>query len=84
MNIRTLKVLEYKGCNVYIRNFNDTFEYLAVVNGRIYTMHMTVTKGWKEALLLRDYTEKQLTSIVKHLSLYAETTIDTVLGEKAA
>lgn len=81
-SIRTLKAVEYKGCNIYIRNFNNTFEYLTVIHGQLYTMHMTVTKGWKESLLGRDYTDKQLTDISKYLMVAAETTVDTVLGEK--
>ena len=81
-SIRTLKAVEYKGCNIYIRNFNNTFEYLAVVKGQLYTMHTTITKGWKETLLGRDYTEKQLTDITKFLMVAAETTVDTVLGEQ--
>jgi len=82
-SIRTLKAVEYKGCNIYIRNFNNTFEYLAVVKGQLYTMHMTVTKGMKERFLGRDYTERQLTDITKYLMLAAETTVDTVLGEQS-
>lgn len=82
-SIRTLKAVEYKGCNIYVRNFNNTFEYLAVVQGQLYTMHMTITKGWKEWLLGRDYSDKQLTDITKFLMVAAETTVDTILGEQA-
>lgn len=82
-SIRTLQAVEYKGCNIYIRNFNNTFEYLAVVKGQLYTMHMTITKGWKESILGRDYTEKQLTDITKFLMVAAETTVDTVLKEQS-
>lgn len=83
-SIRTLKAVEYKGCNIYVRNFNNTFEYLTVVKGQLYTMHMTITKGWKEWLLGRDYSDKQLTDITKFLMVAAETTVDTVLGEQSA
>lgn len=83
-SIRTLKAVEYKGCKVYIRNFDTTFEYLAVIRGELYTMHMTVLRGWKERVLGRDYTEAQLTNVTKYLMVAAETTIDTVLGEKKA
>lgn len=81
-SIRTLKAVEYKGCYLYVRNFNTTFEYLAVVNGQLYTMHMTVTKGLREWLLGRDYTTKQLTDITKYLMSAAETTVDFILEEK--
>ena len=81
-SIRTLKAIEYKGCKIYIRNFNTTFEYLAVVHGELYTMHMTVTKGLKEWFLGRDYTEKQLTDVSKYLINAAEATVEYILEEK--
>lgn len=82
-SINTLKAVEYKGCKVYIRNFNNTFEYLAVINGELYTAHMVVTKSPLQALLGRDYTEKQLTDVVKYLINTAEATIDFVLEQKS-
>ena len=81
-SIRTLKAVEYKGCNVYIRNFGTTFEYLAVINGQLYTMHMTITKGLKERILGRDYTDAQLSKICQMLMVAAETTVETVLAQK--
>ena len=77
--IRTLKATEYKGCNVYVRNFGNTFEYLAIIKGQLYTAHMVITKSPLQSLLGRDYTEKQLTDTVKYLLNVAQATVDTVL-----
>lgn len=79
--IRTLKATEYRGCKVYIRNFNNTFEYLVIINGELYTTHMVVTKRPLQSLLGKDYTQKQLTDTVKYLLNVAEATVDTILGE---
>lgn len=82
MNIKTLKATEYKGCKIYIRNFNTTFEYLVIVKDQLYTSHMVITKRPMQWLLGRDYTEKQLSDIVKHLMQIAEATVDYVLEKK--
>lgn len=81
-SIRTLKAVEYKGCKLYIRNFNNVFEYLAIINGELYTAHMVITKRPLQALMGRDYTEKQLTDAVKYLMNTAEATVDYVTGNK--
>lgn len=80
-SIRTLKVSEYKGCKIYLRQYEGTytFEYLAVINGEVYTMHMTNVPTWWQILLRRDYTERQMTDAVNYLQRYAETTVDHVL-----
>ena len=82
MEIKTLQVAEYKGHKVYIRNFYNAFEYLAVVNGEVYTAHIIVTKAPLQVLFRRDYTEKQLTDVVKYLMNTAEATIDFVTKGK--
>ncbi len=82
MDIRTLKVAEYRGCTVYIRNFKNTFEYLALIGGELYTAHIVVTRRPLQALLGRDYTQEQLSDATKHLWMTAEATIDYVLDEK--
>jgi hypothetical protein len=82
--IRTLKAVEYKGCKVYVRNFNNTFEYLAIIKGELYTAHMVITKRPLQSLLGRDYTEKQLTDATKYLLNTAEATVDFILEEKGS
>ncbi len=80
MQIRTLKVVEYKGANVYLRNFGTTFEYLAVVKGQLYGSHITITRTPTQRLLGRDYTEKQLVDVCKVLTNMATATVDYVLA----
>lgn len=82
MKIRTLQHGFYKNCKVYYRNFGNTFEYLVVIDGEIYTAHVTIIKTWWQMLLNRDYTKKQLVDAVNYLARIAETTIDTVLESK--
>ena len=82
MSIRTLKSVVYKGSHLYFRNFGETFEYLAVIHGEVYTAHLRVRKTFFQRLLGRDYTEKQLAGIVNYLAKIAETTVDTVLTNK--
>lgn len=82
MEIKTLQVAEYKGCKIYIRNFNKVFEYIVVVGNEIYTTHIIATKRPLQALLRQDYTSKQLTDVVKYLMNTAEATIDFVTKKK--
>lgn len=82
MKIRTLQNGTYKNCKIYYRNFGTTFEYLAVINGEIYQMHVVIIKKWYQMLLGLDYTPKQLVDVTNYLARFAQTTIDTVLGEE--
>lgn len=81
MQIRTLKVVEYKEVLVYIRNFGSTFEYLAFIKGQLYGAHIIVPRGFFQWALGRDYTEKQLSDITKTVMLMAEATVDYVLSQ---
>ena len=82
MKIRTLQHGIYKNCKVYYRNFGNSFEYLAVIDGEIYTAHVAIIKEWWQMLLRRDYTKEQLVNATNYLARIAETTIDTVLDSK--
>jgi len=83
MLIRTLQRSHYKNCKVYFRQVGKhTFEYLAVINGEIYTAHVTILKAWWQYLLFQDYTEKQLTDICNYLARLSETTIEHVTQGK--
>lgn len=84
MDIKTLQVKKYRGCNVYIRNFHNIFEYLVVIKGELYTTHMVITKSPIQSLLGRPYTEEQLTNATKFLMNTAEATVDTVLDGASA
>lgn len=82
MTIITLKATQYKGNNVYIRNFGNTFEYILVVDGQVYTAHITVTKMPFQALLGKPYTPQQLADATAYLMRIAETTIDELTQDK--
>lgn len=82
MDIKTLKVVEHRGCRVYVRNFYTTFEYLTYVNGELYTAHMIITPTLWRAFSREKYTSKQLTDVTKYLLNVAQTTIDHVLDQK--
>jgi hypothetical protein len=82
MDIKTLKVVEHRGCKIYIRNFNSTFEYLTIIKGELFTTHMVITPSLLRRWSKDKYTSEQLTAITKQLMLIAETTIDTVLDSK--
>lgn len=77
--IRTLKVSEYRDCKIYVRNFGQTFEYLAIINNEIYSSNVVATKNPLQKLLGQDYTPKQLANCVSYILKIAETTIDIVL-----
>lgn len=79
MEINTLQKSEYRGCNIYVRNFNNVFEYLAIIDGQLYTTHMVVTKSLLQSILGQPYTQKQLEDTVKYLLNVAHATVDYVL-----
>ena len=82
MQINTLQATEYKGYKVYIRNFNNIFEYLVIYQGELYTTHIVVTKTLFQTVFARPYTEAQLESATKVLMNMAQTTIDYLLEKK--
>lgn len=79
--IRVLSVSEYRGCKVYIRNFGETFEYLAIVQDELYSAHIVVLKTPLQKMLRRDFTAKQLQDTNAYILKMAQTTIDLVLGK---
>ena len=81
MDTKTLKVVEHRACNIYIRHFNNTFEYLTIIKGELYTLHMVITPQFFRRFMVERYTSDQLTAITKQMILMAEATIDTVLGQ---
>ena len=88
MKINIFKPDEYEGCRIYYRNFNNHFEYLAVINKELYTAHITVLPHWATKLFYRlgiektPYSEQQLKNILKILRNMAETTIKFALEQK--
>jgi len=81
MQIRTLKVVEYRKNKVYVRNFGSTFEYLVFIDGDLYGTHLTVSRTIGQFLLGRDYTEQQLADTVRLVLKMAEASVDYVLDK---
>lgn len=88
MKITTYKKEMYRDCPVYLRSFGKHFEYLTVINGEIYTTHISVNPtfikrlGYFLCLLSEQYTKKQLVAILRQITVMAKTTIDTILDKK--
>lgn len=81
MIVRTLQTGEYRDCKVYYRQLHNDFEYIAVINGEVYTARITIRKHWWQILLLQDFTKDQLVQATNYIARLAETTIDTVLDQ---
>ena len=75
MKFRIIKTVKYKGCNVYLRNIGNTFEYLAVMRGQVYAAHVVIKKRWFQ----REYTKLQFEKATNIIEKMAEATIDVVL-----
>lgn len=81
-NITTLEATKYRGSQIYIRTFENIFEYLVVANGQLYTTHIEVHKRPLQALFGRPYTKKQLEDTTKFLMNTAQATVDYLLEAK--
>lgn len=79
MKITTLQVAEYRGAKVYIRNFDNVFEYLVVARGEIYTSHIVINRGFLQRVLFRPFTKHQLDDATRFLLNVAHATIDNLL-----
>ena len=80
MDIKTLKIAEYRGHRIYVRNFNTTFEYLVFIKGELYTTHVVIHPAPFRQFTKDKYTQKQLTDVTKYLLNVAEATVDHVLS----
>lgn len=86
MKIEVYKKTKHINCPIYIRRMENTFEYLTVINGLIYTQQVEFAptflgKFLKFAGTWKDvYTKKQLDSSIFYMTAMAETTIETILG----
>lgn len=89
MKIITFQVDKYRDCPVYYRNFNHCFEYLTVINGEIYTAHISIIPTTFNRLLYlfgiekSEYSRQQQGKIVHQLRKMAETTVDYILDKKS-
>ena len=81
MNYQVLqKPVEYEKCPIYVRNSNENWEYLTVINNEIYTASIVARKSFAQRLTGTDYTPKQVSDITQYMLAMAQATIDTVLG----
>lgn len=75
--ITVLKIQEYKGSPVYIRQINnDIFEWLIVFKNEIYSSYLIITPQKDKNKL----SKSDILNIVNMVLAGAETTIDTLLG----
>lgn len=81
MIVRTLKTSEYRGCPIYVRNFGNRFEYLAIIKNELYSANVAAIRSPLQRLLGRDYTPRQLANTSSYVLKMAETTIDLVLDK---
>ncbi len=77
--ITVLKAMPYKGNMVYIRMIDGAiFEWMLVFKNQIYSSYMVITPRKGETKLSKD----EITQSAALLWAGAETTIDTLSGEK--
>lgn len=87
MKITTFTVDKYKDCPIYYRNFKNVFEYLTIINGQLYTTHLSLKPHWVTKILYIlkvekiQYSRQHIDLMLKQLRRLAETTIDVVLDE---
>lgn len=83
MKIKTFKVEVYFKSPIYYRNFNETFEYLTIIKGQLYTLSIRVKPTKlnliKYYLKIRPekYSKTEMEAILKQLRRMAQTTIES-------
>jgi hypothetical protein len=83
MKIQTFKKGEYKGCPIYVRRMETTFEYITVIKNEVYTFSVDLKPKFKNDVLCflglgQRYLENELKAMITYLTKAAEATIDTV------
>lgn len=92
MKITTFKTEKYRDCPIYFRNFGNHFEYLTIIQGQLYTTHISVRPYWVTRILCAfdfkagfnklPYSETHLKNILTQVKAMAEATIDYVLDKE--
>lgn len=81
MNYTVLnKPVDYQNCPIYVRNSGESWEYLTVIRGEIYTASIVARKTAMQRIMGKPYTAKQVSDITQYMLAMAQTTIDSVLG----
>ncbi len=87
MQIKTYQPENYRGCKVYFRNFQNHFEFLAIVDGEVYTRHVEVRPHWITKILYFigieqfQYSALQEAEVIKLLGDCARETVDILLDK---
>lgn len=81
MLVRVLQTSIYRDVRIYFRQLDNDFEYLAVLNGEIYSARVTIKKHWWQKLFFLPFNEKQLLNATNYMATVAHTTIDTILDK---
>jgi len=82
MEIKILKVDDYRGDKIYVRQFGHVFEYLIVHQRQVYTMHNVFFPRWYRRLTKNQYNEKELEDGMRLTLAAARNTIDLLKDKK--
>lgn len=77
MEIKTYNFKKHYGCEIFIRNIGEIWEYLTVIKGKIYTAYITV----KMKPLQRQYNQKEIEGAISYIGSMALATVEAVLGK---
>lgn len=72
------KKIMYEGCPIYIRNVNEDWEYLTIINNELYTASIVATRSAIQKLTGKTYSQKEISDITNYMIAMAQATIDTV------
>ncbi len=83
LKIEVLKRIDYRGCPIYIRKLDRRFEFLVIFKNRLYSHYIDIKPTQLRRLFFeKEYTEKQLSAVVKMLLNMACVTIDSLKDKK--
>jgi hypothetical protein len=77
MNV--LKVYPYKGVKIYIRQWDEVFEYLFPFKGEVYQFHITLKMRKQQ----KTYSDEELRSATFAMMTAAEASIDDLIKKNS-
>ena len=77
MNV--LKIYPYRGVNIYIRQWDEVFEYLFPFKGEIFQFHITL----KMVKHQKQYTDEQLRAATFSMMTAAEACVDDLIKKNS-
>ena len=87
MTIRNFKTKNYHGCPIYVRyflNVDDTWEYLTVINGQVYSAQIIIKRKFLQKFFRLYYSRKEEEGAINYLTSMAMATIEQVKKVKPA